>query len=159
MLTQEKVKDLFSYIDGKLYWNTTGKGRKLSGIVGSLDGIGYLRTTINYKRYRIHQLVYLMHHGYIPKYIDHIDGNKLNNSIENLRECTQSQNCMNQKMKQNSKSGVKGVYWSKSMKKWAGEIIVKRQRVYRDYFDTLEEAATKMELARNKLHGTYAKLK
>jgi len=63
-------------------------------------------------------LIFLYHHGYLPKFVDHIDGNKKNNRIENLREATKSQNAMNQKVSTRNTSGIKGVMWHKRDKKW-----------------------------------------
>ena len=80
-----------------------------------------------------------MNHGELPEFIDHIDGNSLNNRIENLREATNSQNCMNGKLRKTNKSGHKNVYWHKSAKKWSVEIKVFGKKKYFGLFDDLEK--------------------
>lgn len=56
---------------------------------------GYMRVYINNTAYSVHRLVFEAFHGYCPKYIDHIDGDRANNKLENLREVTQSENMHN----------------------------------------------------------------
>lgn len=72
--------------DGKI-WNSRTKS-----FIRGVDRNGYLRASIYGVKYSIHRLVFQAFHGYLPKYIDHIDGNRANNSLENLREVTQSEN-------------------------------------------------------------------
>jgi hypothetical protein len=60
----------------------------------------------------------MMHYGYIPSIIDHIDGNPLNNNIKNLRPATEMQNHHNMGISKRNKSGIKGVCWDKSKNKW-----------------------------------------
>ena len=98
MLTQEEVKNIFYYDDGKLYWKNPPNVNKYlkNREAGSYTEKGYKVVNINKKRYRIHHIIFLYHHGYLPnQFIDHIDNNKTNNKIENLRECTASQNRWN----------------------------------------------------------------
>ena len=65
--------------------------------------------------------------------IDHIDGNPLNNRIENLRIVTNQQNQFNRKQ-------AKGYYWNKQYKKWIAQIIIDRKNKYLGYFENEEEA-------------------
>ena len=90
---------------------------KSGDIAGSLNKTNkYYQIRLNYKNYLVHRLIFLYHHNYLPKVIDHIDRNKLNNKIENLREVTHSQNLMNCKSYKNSSSKYKGVTWIKKIK-------------------------------------------
>ena len=82
-ITQDYVKQLFEYRDGELYWKVKYSQRvKIGAKAGALDGDEYFRISINGKRYLNHRLIFLMHHGYLPEYLDHIDGNPSNNKIE-----------------------------------------------------------------------------
>lgn len=125
MNTQQEVLDAFNYdpLTGLLSykpraldspfakeWNTKNAGRSPS----TLDKDGYLTLARRIKgkptRFRVHRLIWLMHYNTLPQMIDHIDGDKLNNRIENLRECTYSENNQNQfKATKRNKSGFLGV--------------------------------------------------
>lgn len=98
-LTHGLLKELFYYRNGNLYWNVnkgpTAQIGDLAGHVGKKHR--YRQIRINNKLYLAHRLVFLYHRGYLPGRIDHIDGNALNNDINNLREATQQENCMNAK--------------------------------------------------------------
>ena len=87
MLTQKEVCDYFDYVDGILYWKVQkANAIKIGQAAGSLDErTGYYRIHINSKMYKTHRLIFLYHHGYLPNYVDHIDNNRTNNRIENLR--------------------------------------------------------------------------
>jgi hypothetical protein len=79
-----------------------------------------------------HQFAFYMTYGFIPKYIDHINRNRADNRIINLREVTNQENCFNQK--------AKGYYWSKKHKKWRGQIVLNGKKAHLGLFDTEEEA-------------------
>ena len=91
IITQDYVKQLFEYRDGALYWKISLNSRSIIGKkAGSLSSKGYFRVSINGKTRYIHRLIFLMHHGYVPKIIDHKDGNSLNNKIENGRRISRT---------------------------------------------------------------------
>ena len=153
MITQSKLKELVDYVDGKLIAKTNIKQRKVGDALGSLTDKGYLRSSVGGKSYRVHRLVFLYHHGYMPTQVDHIDGNRMNNRIENLREATSSQN--NQNRKATSSSGIKGVVWHKQSKKWIASICVNRKSVHLGSFISIEEAALVANKARQSAHGKF----
>ena len=87
--------------------------------------------------------------------VDHIDNNKLNNHIKNLRYATCSENSYNTKINKCNTSGIKGIYWNKSHKKWHVQItLIKKMHI--GFFDNLEDAKRANEEARLRLHGEYA---
>jgi hypothetical protein len=159
MLDQENAKRFFDYKNGVLYWKE--KPHKFAHIkvgdkAGTVKGTGYMQTVINRKIYLNHRLIYLYHHGYIPKIIDHIDGDKKNNKIENLREATRCQNGYNSKRTVKNFSGSRGVVWSKKAKKWQVQIKYDGKHRYIGLFEDLELADLVSKEARDKYHGQFA---
>lgn len=82
MLTQEELKEILEYKFGNLYWKKSISQRiKVGDLAGPTQKI-----QVNGRTYATHRLVFLYHYGYIPECIEHLDGNKCNNAIENLQE-------------------------------------------------------------------------
>ena len=110
-LTVDLLNELFTYDKetGKLYWKAARQRVTVGKEAGAVDKNGYSVLRINQKRYRTHRVVFLMHKGYLPAVLDHIDGDRANNRLENLRPATTHQNQYNRKLNKNNKSGFKGV--------------------------------------------------
>ena len=161
MLTQKEERDYFDYLDGVLYWKVQKSNVvKVGQPAGSLDEkTGYYRIHINSKLHKKHRVIFLYHHGYLPKFVDHIDNNKLNNKIENLREATKSQNCMNQKVSTRNTTGIKGVMWHKRDKKWYVQIRVNSKCHSFGYYDDKELAELVAIEATNTLHKEFSAYK
>jgi len=99
-------------------WNTKFEGKKII----TLDGKGYRVVSIFCKRYIAHRLIWLYVYGYLPEFIDHINGIRTDNRLCNLREVTQQQNHMNNKRASNNTSGATGVYLNKKSKRWCAQM-------------------------------------
>ena len=155
MIDHAELKEMFDYQDGQLIVKTNNKSRKSGDVVGSLNSNGYLVASVKSKIYRIHRLIFMWHHGFMPDQIDHINGVRSDNRIENLRQATASQN--NQNRKTTSSSGIKGVHWHKQSRKWVASICINRKSVHLGSFLNKEDAAKVANKARNKLHGEFAK--
>ena len=161
-LTVDLLNHLFEYDKetGNLIWkikpSSRGHSVKVGDIAGTLKSHGYICVGINYNSYRAHRLIFLMHKGYLPKTIDHINGDKLDNRIENLRAATVGQNQHNRKTNANNTSGYKGVSWNKAQKKWTARITLERKIIHLGYFANVEEAAEVVRKAREELHGSFA---
>ena len=160
MKSKEYFHEYFEYKDGHLY----SKKRLSSNVwegkkIGKPRPDGYCNVRLHGVRYYVHRIIFMMHYGYIPKQIDHIDGNPSNNKIENLRETNYTTNNYNKKIMTNNKSGVKGVNWHKGGKKWRVEITVNKKNLYLGLFDDLELAELVAQEARNKYHGSFARHK
>jgi hypothetical protein len=157
MITQQRLHELFDYQDGTLIRKV---GVAAGKIAGTLDtSTGYWRINIDKKMYRLHRMIFLYHNGYLTEglQIDHADGNRNNNLIDNLREVTNQQNQFNAKTSSRNKSGVKGVSWNKAKQKWQVYIMVDGKNKFIGYYDILEEAEAAAIAGREKYHGTFAR--
>jgi len=92
------------------------------------------------------------------KEIDHKDGNGLNNQKDNLRSCTHSQNCANQRSQVNVSSKFKGVFWETGRRKWNASIGVAGQRMHLGRFKTEKAAALVYNVAAINHFGEFARL-
>ena len=158
-LSQNLVAELFLYKNGCLFWK-----KKKSPSVNLFEKAGsasekdrYLRVMINKQSYKVHRLVFLLHHGYMPRYIDHINGDTFDNRIANLRDATYAQNNQNAKIRKDSTSGVKGVFLHKASGKWAASCQVNKKRQHLGLFATIEEAEKAVKSFRNQHHGEFAR--
>jgi hypothetical protein len=137
MITYERVRELFDYHpDGYFIRKIrTCNAVNTGDIVGHIDKDGYVQVGIQAKHYRIHRLVWLWHNGYMPEnFIDHINRNKIDNRIENLREVTNQCNIRNTGNRENNTSGVKGVSWYCSRNKWTAQIMVNHKQYHLGYY-------------------------
>ena len=159
-VTLSKLHDLFDYKDGNLIWKAPTSPRvKIGDIAGHLNPTGYISIGVEGKLYLGHRLIYLYHNGYFPSYIDHIDGNRSNNKIDNLRNATKSQNQMNIRLSTRNKSGTKGVSWDKKNKKWIVCVRVESKTYRLGYFDDKELARSVAIEATNKIHNEFSSYK
>ena len=151
--TQQELLSLFDYRDGVLYWKITGPKRSKTKRAGYLDPFsGYDYVRVNKKLRRVHRLIWCMFYGYEPSEIDHINRNRADNRIENLREVSRSENCYNHPLRKDSTSGVRGVSWNKIKNKWRVYINVKKQRLELGHFNDFDLACLVAEEARDKHH-------
>jgi hypothetical protein len=102
----------------------------------------YRRVKHNGVSYRVHRVVWEMHNGPIPEglVVDHVNGNGLDNRIENLRLVTLSENQRNTKLRKDSTTGVRGIGWHKATQKWIATIRVNNKTFYLGVFSTLLDA-------------------
>jgi len=96
---QAELRQVFDYRDGELYWKAAAPRRDVSKPAGSKTRNGYLVTNYKFKgkphKYLIHRLVWIWHHGNDPDTIDHINRDRADNRVENLRDVSLSVNHMN----------------------------------------------------------------
>ena len=157
ILSQEELLNIIEYRDGQLYWKIKpSKNRNIGDKAGSIKKNGYCMVQINKKLDYAHRFIYLIFYGYIPKYIDHIDGNPSNNKIENLRESTQSQNLCNKRIQSNNKSGIKGIFWDSRRKEWTASCQINGKTI-RKYCKSIDEAQLVVRKLREQLHGQFAR--
>ena len=157
MITQNRLLELFIYQDGQLIWKINKPPAKIGTVIGSNHNDGYLHSRIDRRIYLLHRLIFLYHKGFLPEFIDHIDGNRRNNKIGNLREATRSQNISNSKLKNNNTSGFKGVSWNKSVNKWVAGIRFNRKKIHLGCFHNKQDAYAVYCEAAKKYFGEFAK--
>ena len=133
-ITYNRLRELVYYENGELYWI------KNDVLAGSIDDKGYKRISLDNKRYKLHRIIWFFFHQEWPKkQIDHIDGNKLNNNIENLRDVNQSINMYN-KCLPHKNSSTKYLGVSKSGKKYVARLKVENALIHLGTYKTPEEA-------------------
>lgn len=154
MITQDEIKQLFTYReDGFLIRNRTGK----AVVCSPSKNHRYLRISIKGKAYYLHRIIFLLVNGYFPCGVDHIDGDRFNNKIENLRDANQSQNCLNRTVHKNNKTGHKNIHWQKNMSKWCVKITINQKSTIVGYFEDIELADLVASEYRAKYHGEFAR--
>lgn len=90
--------------------------------------------------YYAHRLIFKMINDFEPEIVDHIDGNTTNNRIENLRSCTNQDNCKNARLSKTNTSGHTGVSWSHQKKKWRANIVINSKQIYLGSFTDFNKA-------------------
>ena len=143
-LSQTELKKMFLYEPdtGFLRWKEGRSNMVKNSKAGCKNASGYLIVTINSKSHRVQRVIWIYMFDHIPSgfYIDHINGNKTDNRLCNLRLATNSQNQQNRPAPQNNSSGYRGVTWHKQANKWMARICHNRKREMLGFFETVEEA-------------------
>ena len=154
MITQERLKEILDYNPetGDFVWRVTLSNKVVAGsVAGSATSQGYLRITIGETEYRAHRLAWLYVHGEWPKrQIDHINRDKTDNRIANLRDVSASVNCANRGHQ--NKTGLRGARRNfngrfQSAIKQCGKMK------HLGYFDTAEEAHEAFKRAHIAIYG------
>lgn len=160
MITQERALARLSYdaetgylvwkprVDDRRGWNKRYAGRR----AGSASAGGYVELSIDGEAYLAHRIIWLMVHGEWPDIIDHIDRDRLNNRLSNLRNVGDTENARNASMRSHNSSGATGVYWGRQNKKWIAQIVVNRKTIYLGGFDTVPAASAAYQAAKIKYH-------
>lgn len=116
---------------------------------------GYKAGSIFYGKVRAHRVVWAMHYGYWPLgFVDHINGNKLDNSVSNLRDVNAKINSQNMTISKRNKSGWTGVSWRPQKGKWRARVNVDYKEVHLGHFDTIEDAIA-ARIAANRKYGYH----
>jgi hypothetical protein len=146
--------------DGKFYWIARHKKNNkfvLGAVAGRIEKNGYIRITIGGKRILAHRLAWAFSHGSWPvAQMDHIDGDRANNRIENLRVVTNGQNGQNKKATaRNNKLGLTGVS-HKTKNSYQASIHVDGATTHLGSFKTAEEAHAAYLSAKKRLHPFWS---
>ncbi len=151
-----KIKELlhstFNYdpSEGVFRWKVKRKnGAKINDVAGGTNGAGYVMIRLGGKQYYAHRLAWLWVNNCFPsKSLDHINGNKIDNRIENLREASQSENMQNL----DSRGMKRGTHWNKKAGKWAAQITILGVTHFLGFFETRESAHNSYLSAKINLH-------
>ena len=109
------------------------------------------------KQYLIHRLVAI---SFIPnihknKYVDHINNCRVDNTISNLRWCTNQENCFNSSLNKNNTSSIKGVSWKKDKQKWRAHITLNSKFIHLGYFINIEDAKKARQDKAKEIFGDF----
>jgi len=142
VITQDELKLLFRYVEGKLFRiKTVRNNAKANSHAGWTTTRGYRKIQICGKHYAEHRLVWLWFKGSFPENeIDHINHIKDDNRIENLRDVTHATNGKNQSSQPTNTSGVQGVSWYKNNKRWIAFITVDGNSIHLGSYLEFHEA-------------------
>ena len=111
---------------------------------------GYAGGPILGKTYLAHRVIWAIAKGFWPEgEIDHVNGDRTDNRLSNLREVDHRENSMNASKSHNNSSGETGVYWRSDNRKWAAKIGIEGKLVHLGCFDTFDEAVAARKLAAN----------
>ena len=128
--------------------------KKPGSRVGVING-RYIQINFGGYRDRAHRLAWLFVHGYMPKEIDHINGNGLDNRLSNLREVTHQQNLHNHiRPPRHNSTGFMGVSFFKGTNRFSSYIQVDGKKKHLGYFDTPHEAHQVYLQAKRRYHLT-----
>lgn len=130
--------------------------RRKAGDEAGFNNNGYLRIRINKEVVAAHRLAWFIVHNDDPlELIDHINGIKTDNRIENLRLATYSQNSMNSKVNSLNTSGIKGVMWSERKKRWLALGKINGKKIQIGSFSNINDAANAYRQFAEKNHGEF----
>jgi hypothetical protein len=162
MLTQERLKELYTFDQDTGHFRYLSKSRTRRRGVGAVAGslskqMGYVLVGVDGPQYLAHRLAWLYMTGAWPDAeVDHIDGNRANNAWSNLRLASRSQNIANSGLRVTNTTGFKGVF--KARKKFNAKITVNYKSVNLGNFDTKEEASAAYKRAAQAAFGEFARV-
>ncbi|BCM87779.1 HNH endonuclease [Methylobacterium indicum] len=162
MLDIVKLKSVLNYNpDTGIFTYLVKRGPMMPGQqAGRVTKDGYRVIQFDGREWMEHILAWAYVHGELPPppfEIDHRDLVKSNNRISNLRLATAAQQQANTRARSHSKSGLKGVWWSKSRKKWISNIRLNGKSIYLGQYNTAEEASLAYSNASKSLYGEFAR--
>lgn len=160
VLTAERLREFVEYDPGTGLFSrrvTLSNRTEVGKVAGRITDRGYVKFMVDGRSYLAHNLAWLYVHGDWPRgTIDHIDRDRSNNRISNLRLATASQNQANRGKQRNNTSGYKGVYWVESSGKWLAKVVFRGRQYSFGLHDSAEAAHDAYCVGAKKIHGEFA---
>jgi hypothetical protein len=157
-----EIHAVVHYEDGVLTWknrNISKVDKQFAGkTAGSLRPDGYIALAWKGKQIMAHRLIWIMHNGSIPNglFIDHINRDRKDNRLKNLRLCSISENNCNAKLRIDNSSKVKGVCWDNQRSKWKARVSYKGRQFHAGFHVELQDAADAVRIKREQIHNEFA---
>jgi hypothetical protein len=144
---------------GVFRWRSkSGSKVKVGAVAGTIMAHGYVRICIRRRFFYGHRLAWLFVHGDWPtEEIDHINGDRADNRIANLRAADRARNARNAGLGRNNTSGVTGVSWAARDQKWSAYIMVSRRKISLGNHATIESAVAARKAAERRYFGEFAR--
>ncbi len=154
--TAEWLRENMVYVPetGTFMWKVRGPGKTVGKVLGKVNSLGYSQIKVQGVIYYAHRLAWFYTNGEWPKHqVDHIDGDKMNNAIVNLRDCTAAQNSARRKVSAKI-APARGVFPHGAG--FVARIHHGGVRHYLGYFSTLEAAKAAYAAKATEIHGEFA---
>lgn len=159
-LTADEVRRLLRYEPdtGIFFWRTAARNIKAGDIAGCQQSRGYWHVRINRRLYVAHRLAWLYATGEWPAgNVDHINGQRSDNRLANLRIATNSENAWNSRIRRNNACGYKGVHYKKTIRKFVAQINAGGRVRHLGVFMTADEAHAAYVRAAREHFGEFAR--
>ena len=161
-VSPEMVKANIAYDPdtGELTSLTTRNSIRVGEVCGTVGPDGYIRLGLLGERFLAHRVAWLLMTGHWPtSLVDHKDRNRSNNTWDNLRLATPSDNCRNAKVSKNNTSGCTGVVYRKHLSRWQATIRLNGERVSLGHFAEYQDAAAARRRAERMHFGEFLPVK
>lgn len=143
---------------GCFFWRINGKKRGIWQRAGGLKPHGYEVIGVGYHRYYSHRLAIYYTTGQWPSgQVDHINGNRSDNRLSNLRVATHQENQRNRCLQRNNTSGTPGVHWSTGQKRWISRIKIDGRMRQLGTFIDKDEAIRARKEAEKEIFGSFTR--
>jgi hypothetical protein len=164
-VTKEEVQEFIAYDPetGIFVWKVARPRGVKAGRRADRDNQagGYRKVHLNGRYYQASRLAWLLGHGHWPPdQVDHINGDRGDNRLANLRECSQSESMANVRRQKNNTTGFKGVSYVESQNgpnKFKATIKKDNQSIFLGWFKTRKEAFAARMGAAAAVHGRFAR--
>ena len=153
VFNKEFLEKRFFYRNGELYYKDNSQR-----VAGSINKLGYCQIHIKGKTYLAHRLIWFMFYSTLPETIDHINRNRSDNRIENLKAATKAENLRNLSVKARNTSGIPGVSRRGANGKWRGQVCLNGKTYSAGSFSNKEDCSKAVLLLRQKLHGEFCSI-
>jgi hypothetical protein len=137
----------FDFDTGRMFWKkrpgerSQWNGRYAGKEAFTATALGYRQGQINGQRLQAHRVIYAAAYGEWPELIDHINQDRSDNRLSNLRSADKALNSFNSKVRSDSSTGIKGVSWSRRSNAWRAYITDAGKQVHLGFYATADDAA------------------